>query len=292
MACRPNQWTKNLLIFLAPLFSFSFDLQILIVSIKAFISFCFLSSSIYLVNDSIDKNNDKKHPIKKFRVIASDLIPIRYAIKGSFLLFCLSLLIGLSLNKVFVLILVLYFFIQILYCFILKNIPLIELFCVASGFILRSIAGGVAAGILISSWFLLSTGMLSLLLAVEKRKAEILTLNKSGVITRNVLKAYSISLMNKFESALTSSILITYSLWAYGPTIGGSNSQYMMITIPFVILGIFRYQMLSDINENYFGTKFKSNLLETPENIILVDRPMQLIIFSWLCISIFIGLLS
>ena len=280
------------MIFLAPLFAFSFDLQILIVSFKAFLSFCLLSSSIYLLNDSIDKEKDKKHPIKKFRIIASDLISIRSAIKTSILLLIISLLIGLSLNNLFLLILVLYFLIQILYCFKLKNIPLIEFFCIASGFVIRAIAGGLAAGIFISSWFLLSVGLLSLFLAVEKRKAEILTIKKSNIMTRKVLMSYSFSLLNKFESVLTSSILITYSLWAYGPSIGGSSSQYMMITIPLVILGIFRYQMLSDMNQANLGNIFKTNLLETPENVILIDRPMQIIIFMWLSISIYIGLLT
>jgi len=274
---------------LAPFFAFTFDLQILIVSIKAFLAFCFLSSSIYLINDSIDKNNDKKHPTKKFRIIASGLISIKFAIKSSLILFILSLLIGFSLNNLFVLILVLYFCIQIFYCFKLKNIPLIEFFCVASGFVLRAIAGGVAAGIFISSWFLFSIGMLSLFLAVEKRKAEIFTLRHGKTITRKVLKSYSIALLNKFESVLTSSVLITYSLWAYGPSVGGSNSKYMILTIPLVVLGIFRYQMLSDFYENRNENHLKTNILETPENILLTDKPIQIIVSSWLAMTIYIG---
>lgn len=270
----------------------SFNIQILIVSIKAFISFSLLSSSIYLLNDSIDKNKDKQHPIKKFRVIASDLISIKSAIKSSLILLIISLLIGFSLNNFFAFLMILYFVIQIFYCFRLKNIPLIEFFCVASGFIIRSIAGGVASEIFISSWFLLTVGFLSLFIAVEKRKAEILTFNKIELITRDVLKSYSVSLLNKFESVLTSSIVITYSLWAYGPSVGGSRSQYMLITIPLVILGIFRYQILSDINQNSPSSISKRNLLETPEQIILLDRPLQIIISMWLCISISIGLLT
>jgi len=292
LASRPNQWTKNLLVFLAPLFAFSFEMQILIFSIKAFISFCLLSSSIYLINDSIDKNQDRKHPTKKFRVIASGLVSIKSAIKLSFIFLIISLLIGFSLNNSFGLILFLYFFIQILYCFKLKHIPLIEFFCIASGFVLRSIAGGVAAGIFISSWFLLSVGMLSLFLAVEKRKAEILNLKKSEEITRNVLKSYSLSLINKFESILTSSTVITYSLWAYGPAIGGSKSPFMMVSIPLVMLGIFRYQMLSDFSQDNINNQYQINILETPENIILTDKPIQVIVGFWLLIIIFVGLFT
>ena len=291
LASRPNQWTKNLLVFLAPLFAFSFDTQTLLTSIKAFIAFCLISSSIYLINDSIDKEKDKKHPTKKFRAIASGLVSIKSAFILSLVYFSLSFIIGFSINIFFGFILILYFLVQILYCFKLKQIPIIEFFCIASGFILRSVAGGVAANIFISSWFLLSVGMLSLFLAVEKRKAEIVNLRNSKLNTRKVLKSYSLTLINKFEAVLTSSTIMTYSLWAYGPSIGGSKSPFMIITIPLVMLGIFRYQMLSDIKQNRILKKSNINL-ETPEKIIFTDKPIQIIVLSWLLIIIYIGFAS
>ena len=291
LASRPNQWTKNLLVFLAPLFAFSFETQTLLTSIKAFIAFCLISSSIYLINDSIDKNKDKEHPTKKFRAIASGLVSIKSAFLLSLVYLSLSLFIGFSINISFGFILVLYFLVQILYCFKLKQIPIIEFFCIASGFILRSVAGGVAANIFISSWFLLSVGMLSLFLAVEKRKAEIVNLQNSKLNTRKVLKSYSLTLINKFEAVLTSSTIMTYSLWAYGPSIGGSKSPFMIITIPLVMLGIFRYQMLSDIKQNRIFKKSNINL-ETPEKIIFTDKPIQIILLSWLLIIIYIGFVS
>jgi len=291
LASRPNQWTKNLLVFLAPLFAFSFETQTLLTSIKAFIAFCLISSSIYLINDSIDKNKDKEHPTKKFRAIASGLVSIKSAFLLSLVYLSLSLFIGFSINIFFGFILVLYFLVQILYCFKLKQIPIIEFFCIASGFILRSVAGGVAANIFISSWFLLSVGMLSLFLAVEKRKAEIVNLQNSKLNTRKVLKSYSLTLINKFEAVLTSSTIMTYSLWAYGPSIGGSKSPLMIITIPLVMLGIFRYQMLSDIKQNRIFKKSNINL-ETPEKIIFTDKPIQIIVLSWLLIIIYIGFVS
>ena len=291
LASRPNQWTKNLLVFLAPLFAFSFDTQTLLTSIKAFIAFCLISSSIYLINDSIDKDKDKEHPTKKFRAIASGLVSIKSAFILSLVYFSLSFIIGFSINIFFGFIVFLYFLVQILYCFKLKQIPIIEFFCIASGFILRSIAGGVAANIFISSWFLLSVGMLSLFLAVEKRKAEIVNLQNSKLNTRKVLKSYSLTLINKFEAVLTSSTIMTYSLWAYGPSIGGSKSPFMIITIPLVMLGIFRYQMLSDIKQNRILKKSNINL-ETPEKIIFTDKPIQIIVLSWLLIIIYIGFAS
>ncbi len=291
LASRPNQWTKNLLVFLAPLFAFSFDTQTLLTSIKAFIAFCLISSSIYLINDSIDKDKDKEHPTKKFRAIASGLVSIKSAFIISLVYFSLSLIIGFSINIFFGFILILYFLVQILYCIKLKQIPIIEFFCIASGFILRSVAGGVAANIFISSWFLLSVGMLSLFLAVEKRKAEIVNLRNSKLNTRKVLKSYSLTLINKFEAVLTSSTIMTYSLWAYGPSIGGSKSPFMIITIPLVMLGIFRYQMLSEIKQNRILKKSNINL-ETPEKIIFTDKPIQIIVLTWLLIIIYIGFAS
>ena len=246
MACRPNQWSKNLIVFLAPLFSFSFESQIWIAAIKSFIAFCMVSSSIYLVNDSIDKKNDKKHPKKKNRIIASGKISIGDAITLSLALSIISFLISFYLNIYLGFIILLYYIIQISYCFYLKNIPIIEFFCIAIGFIIRSIAGGVASTTIISYWFILSIALLSLYLAIEKRKAEIINTRNSKLITRKVLKSYSLSIMNKFETIFTSCLVMTYSLWSYGPMIGGSKSQWMMVTIPLVMLGILRYQMLSD----------------------------------------------
>jgi len=218
------------------------------------------------------------------------LVSINSAIRLSLILLLFSFLIGLTLNISFCFILFLYFFIQIIYCFYLKNIPLIEFFCIASGFIIRSTAGGIASGLFISYWFLLSIGMLSLYLAIEKRKGELINLKNKKVFTRKVLKYYNLSLINKFESLFTSCLVITYSLWAYGPIIGGAKSQWMMITIPLVILGVFRYQMLSEKPILKLKSNLKINLLESPEFVILRDKPIQIIISFWLLITLFIGL--
>ena len=188
--------------------------------------------------------------------------------------------------------LLIYFLIQIIYSFYLKKIPLIEFFCIASGFIIRSIAGGVASGTFISYWFLLSVGMLSLFIALEKRKAEMINTKNNKGITRKVLKNYSLPLMNKFESVLTSCVVMTYSLWCFGPQVGGSSSPLMIITIPLVILGIFRYQMLGDNIHKKINEKSKTNSLETPEKVLLTDKPIQMIVSSWLLLTLYIGYLS
>tara|TARA_B100001248_G_C27201191_1_gene371357 strand:+ start:84 stop:491 length:408 start_codon:yes stop_codon:yes gene_type:complete len=135
--------------------------------------------------------------------------------------------------------------------------------------------------------------MLSLFIAVEKRKAEILNLKNNNIeITRKVLNIYTLPLINKFESILSSCTIMTYSLWAYGPIIGGSKSSLMIITIPLVILGIFRYEQLSETNMHETKDKLKISILESPENVILNDNPMQIILSTWLFIIIYIGLNS
>ena len=289
---RPNHWQKNLIVFLAPLFVFSLESQIWINSLKAFFAFCLVSSSIYLINDCIDKKSDLKHPIKKNRVIASSLVSVRSAFKLSIILLFLSLLIGFNINNLFASTLVVYYLIQILYCFYLKHVPLIEFFCLGSGFILRSIAGGVSSKIIISPWFLLSIGMLSLFLAVEKRKAELLNQRYEKTISRKVLKSYSLNLLSKFESVLSTCTIMTYSLWAYGPIIGGAKSSWMILTIPFVILGVFRYQMLSENKSQENEFTFSTNILETPELVILHDKPIQIIVLCWLFITSFLGFIG
>lgn len=288
-ACRPNQWTKNLIIFSIPIFAFSKEPLIWFTTFKSFLVFCIVSSSIYLINDCIDKKEDKKHPWKKLRPIASDLVSINSALLLSFSLLFIGLIIAMTLNQNFLYILVFYIILQISYCFYLKNIPLVEFFCIASGFIIRSVAGGLASELFISSWFFLCLGMLSLFIALEKRKAEILTLNNLNILTRKVLNKYSIKLIDKFQSILSSCTVITYSLWTINPIVGNYKSPWMILTIPLVIMGIFRYQM---IGERFIDSNKTQNILETPENVIIYDRPIQIIIFSWLFIIIFIGLLS
>ena len=277
---------------MAPLFVFSFESEMWVNSFKAFIAFCFVSSSIYLINDCIDINSDKKHPTKKYRIIASGQVSQKSATQLSLILLIISLSIGFILNNNVGFIIILYFLIQILYCFYIKNIPLIEFFCIASGFILRSIAGGLSANIIISPWFLLSIGMVSLFLAVEKRKAELLNIKTNKPLTRKVLKNYSLKLINKFESVLSTCTVMTYSIWAYGPIIGGAKSSWMLITIPIVVLGVFRYQMLSENGYEEDEYRFSKCIVETPERIILNDKPMRIIIFSWILITTLIGFVS
>ena len=290
LAMRPKQFTKNFLVFSAPLFSFNLNGEIWINAFFSFISFCLVSGSIYLINDSIDYKTDRLHPIKKYRIIASGKISIHLALLVAFMIIFAVLLLSYFFNIKITLILFIYVLIQLLYSFIFKRIPIVELFFVSSGFILRTICGGFAAGINLSPWFLISVGLLAFFLIVEKRKGEML-LNKAKFIkTRNVLSNYSLSLLDKYETLLATGSFLTYALWASGPVLNGASSSWMLITVPVVLMGIFRYQLLSDS----FRISISNGLIlerstELPEQIFLKDNFLKIIILLWSLQILLIG---
>ncbi len=294
LACRPKQWTKNFIVFAGPAFNFNYSGYLVWNSIISFICFCLISSSIYLLNDVLDIKSDKKHPIKKFRVIASGKISSRLA---------LTLSLSLALTSIFGALIFIpgnfhylllgYLILQIIYCLKLKREPILDIFSISTGFLLRASAGIVACQLPNSPWFLLTVGMLALFLAIEKRKFELRRYLKSGVSTRKVLKNYSLSLLLRFENIVATSCLVTYSLWAANPKLqGSSNTSWMMITIPFVIYGIFRYQFLSDpeLHEDKSQSS-KKKITETPEEILFNDSGIQLTLLGWLTTIIVIGMI-
>ena len=243
-ACRIRQWSKNLLVFGAPLFSFRFgDLSIWKLSIAAFLSFCLISSAIYILNDIIDIESDRKHPRKRNRPIAAGSLTIKRATFIAILLAMSSFLLAKQINISLIVIIVLYVLIQLAYSLRLKKEPLLDIFCIATGFLLRASAGGMSAELYISPWFLLTVWLLSLFLAIEKRKAELRVVEEQGVITRKVLTRYSFPLLLRLESLVSTSAFMSYALWSAGPALNGASTSWMLLTVPFVLAGIFRYQL-------------------------------------------------
>ncbi len=279
--------------FAAPFFSFTTSFDIWFSSFICFTSFCLASSSIYLINDTIDINSDKRHPYKKYRPIASGRISIKQAIISSVIIFALSLFIAFSINNISAYIIAIYFLVQIAYCFRLKNEPFIDLFCISSGFLLRAIAGVKSSNLDFSPWFLLSIGLLALFLAIEKRKAELQNFIDMKIKTRKSLNRYSLSLLNRAESIVSTSAFMSYSLWAVGPSINGSTKGSMIISIPFVLLGIFRYQLITDPKERVRREIYNPNVNpEKPEEILLSDKGILFSILGWLLSIAFIGFLK
>lgn len=283
---RPTQWTKNILVFAAPLFAFKINPLTLFSSLIYFFIFCFASSGIYFLNDVIDKKKDSLHPIKKYRPIASGKISKNTALFASFFLILTSIVSAFLFNHLFALIISLYCVIQIFYCTKFKEIPLLDILCICFGFVLRAISGGIDSQVGLSPWFILSISLISLFIIVEKRKAELKNISNKNSLTRKVLKYYSLSLLQRLENIVSTSTFICYSLWAAGPDLNGSKSSWMMLTIPFVLFGIFRYQLICDQKSNSQLSLKNFNRLTTemPEEILLKDRPIQFTIFFW-CLS-------
>lgn len=291
---RPKQYTKNLIVFSAPLFTFRFgQLDIWLASFLAFICLCLISSAIYFLNDSIDIESDKKHPQKRFRPIAAGLVTLREAKISAFLFAILSFLISFLFNKLLFLCIFSYAIIQTSYCLKLKNVPLLELFCISSGFILRALSGGIASDIKISTWFILSVGLMALFLAIEKRKAEVLLNQELGIVTKKVLEHYSIPLLLRFENVILTGGFVSYSLWASGPSVNGSSTSLMLFTVPIVLLGIFRYQLITDPQQVDRRKKLgRAITSEKPEDILLHDKGIKIILLTWLIATIFIGIIN
>jgi 4-hydroxybenzoate polyprenyltransferase len=290
-ACRPRQWPKNLLVYASALFSFQSDPQIWFNSTVALVSFCLISSTIYLVNDIIDLEPDRAHPSKCRRPIASGALPVPFALAAAAVLFCASLAVAASVSQGLTGVILAYALIQLAYCLQLKRQPLLDIFCIASGFLLRALAGLVATGLGASPWFLLTIGLLALFLAVEKRKAELRISIERGVVTRHVLMRYSLPLLQRLESLVASSAFMAYALWSAGPTLKGAPTSWMLLSVPFVLVGIFRYQLLSDPEESQRRAGANPDqTTEKPEEILLGDRGIQLTLLGWLLTVVVVGM--
>ncbi|MBN8560148.1 MAG: decaprenyl-phosphate phosphoribosyltransferase [Leptolyngbya sp. UWPOB_LEPTO1] len=269
-ALRPRQWTKNLIVFAAPLFAFRVQIDAIAGSTLAFILFCCVSSSFYLINDVIDIKADRLHPIKRHRPIASGLVSVPLAVLSAIALLSIPLLIGWWHSRGLGGAIVVYALLQIAYNLKLKHVVILDIFAIAGGFILRAFAGAASTFVVLSPWFLICTGMLALFLAIEKRKAE---LRKSTRQTRSVLQFYSIALLKRMENLVTTGTVMAYTLWSSGQQVRGATTAWMLLTVPFVLYGVFRYQYLSEAHSE--------EQAERPEEILLSDRPLQLTLLGW-----------
>ncbi len=295
LALRPRQWTKNLIVFAAPLFAFSVNLQSLLGSLLAFVLFCCASSSFYLFNDLADVESDRQHPVKCKRPIAAGLISIPVAIGMAVFLLGSAIAIGFLRSPSLGLTIIAYAVLQTAYNLRLKRTVILDVGAIATGFILRAYAGAAATEIILSPWFLLCTGMLALFLGVEKRKAELRLSEIRGSKTRSVLKRYSLPLLTRMESTVTTGTVLTYALWSSGPQVSGASTPWMMLTLPFVVYGIFRYQLLSDpleISRRSDSSIEKGGRTERPEEVLLKDLPTLLTVISWVLTTFAILLLK
>ncbi|MEC0256060.1 decaprenyl-phosphate phosphoribosyltransferase [Paenibacillus lautus] len=243
---RPKQWTKNLLIFAAPLFSFEgVNPGVLFDTLIGFFLLSFVSGCVYIVNDYADREADRNHPVKKYRPMASGALPPKLAIVFGALLLIASLAVSYLLNPLFTVLLVLYFAMNVAYSFRLKHVVIIDIMIIAAGFVLRAIAGGLVIHVPFTPWFLLCTMLLSLFLAIGKRRHELHLLQHDKGSHRKVLDQYSFDLLDQMGSIVTTATIISYSLF----TFTSGRTVHLMWTIPFVIYGMFRYLYLIHIEK-------------------------------------------
>ncbi|NJN39156.1 MAG: decaprenyl-phosphate phosphoribosyltransferase [Acaryochloridaceae cyanobacterium CSU_3_4] len=282
-ALRMKQWTKNLVVFAAPLFAFEISVKSLFGSLLAFFLFCAASSSFYLLNDIFDVKSDRQHPVKSKRPIASGLVTIPTAIGMAICLQTFALVVSWLNSPALGLTILGYALLQIAYNLRLKRAVIFDIIVIATGFLFRAFAGAAATDITLSTWFLLCIAMLALFLAIEKRKAELRLADISKKKTRKVLQSYSLPLLNRMESLVTNGTVITYMLWSAGPTLNGASTPWMMLTLPFVIYGVFRYQYLSDPQEiaRRSSDLESGGQTERPEEVLLNDRSLRLNILTW-----------
>lgn len=288
LALRPRHWTKNLIVFAALLFDFGFSPERIAHSLFAFVAFCAISSSFYLFNDIVDIESDRRHPVKCKRPIAAGLVPVPTATVMAFCLLSVSIAWGLIHSAALGATLIGYALLQFAYNLRLKRLVLLDIITIASGFVLRAFAGAVSTGITLSVWFLVCTAMLALFLAIEKRKAEL----RQGGSARSVLKRYSPSLLLRLENVATTGTLMSYALWSAGLQIKGATTPWMMLTFPFVLYGVFRYQLLSDPKENWqidspqtAVTVALKERTERPEEVLLSDRPLLITVLAWAVVA-------
>jgi decaprenyl-phosphate phosphoribosyltransferase len=282
---RVKQWTKNLIVFAAPLFAFELTPQILSGSLIAFSLFCCASSSFYVINDIIDVESDRLHPVKCQRPIAAGAIRISEAIIVAAVLLGGASIVGYWKSFGLGTAILGYALLQLAYNFKLKHKIIVDVLAIATGFVLRAWGGAAATGIVLSHWFILCTAMLALFLGIEKRKAELRLSELKGRKSRAVLHRYSLPLLTRMESVVTNGTIIFYAIWSSGPTFKGASTAWMMLTIPFVLYGIFRYQLLSDPEEIARANPEleQGGKTERPEEVLLGDKLLSLTAIGWIC---------
>lgn len=268
---RPNQWTKNAVVLAAIFFAFgdrSLDFDLLTGLVRVFpamLLFCAASSGVYLLNDVRDIDADRRHPLKKYRPIAAGRVSVSAATQLAIVLLIASLGLAQLLSPAFAIVLCVYVLLQVLYIYGLKRIALLDVLVIASGFVLRAVAGAVVLDVPISPWLLLCAFLLSLFLALCKRRHELVLQPEGGVMSRPSLASYDERLLDQLISITASSTVVAYAMYTLSPrTIQKFGGAGLGFTIPFVLFGIFRYLDLA----------YRHEKGDRPEKILLTDGPI------------------
>lgn len=277
---RIQQWIKNLFVFAPLIFSQNvFNIPLLIKTFLAFVLFCILSGAAYILNDIQDLEEDKLHPVKSKRPLASGRLKKNHALFACILLVLLGLVGAYFLNVYFFVVVLVYVILQIAYSNWLKHIVIIDVFLIAAGYFLRVIAGGLAIEVQISPWLFICTILIALFLALSKRRHELVLLDKSAEIHRPILKEYTPHLLDQMIAVVTASTVISYCLYTVSSeTIAKFGTKNLLFTVPFVLYGIFRYLYL--VHQKDEGG--------SPEALIIKDKPLLVDLFLWIATAMLI----
>ncbi len=275
---RPRQWSKNLLIYLPLVVTirqywqpFSRDMYALLATATAgFILFCVFSGIVYLINDLTDVEKDRAHPTKRSRPLASGALSRGQAIAAIIVLLLIAAPLSFWLNLRFGLVAVGYFFLMLAYSFILKNMVILDVFTLATGFVLRVLAGAVVINVPPSEWLYVCTMLLALFVGFSKRRHELVLLEGNATNHRLILKEYSAEVLDEMIAVTTASFVMAYSLYTFSaPNLPRNRS--MMLTIPFALYTVFRLLYLVHVKREG----------GSPEELILRDRPLFVALLGW-----------
>lgn len=271
---RPSHWVKNLVVFAALIFAQVYtDPQKVLLAVIAFIAFCFGTSAIYIINDIFDRENDKKHPVKSKRPIASGKVPIPAAITFAIIILVISIALSAYANYLTVIALATYMILNLAYSAFLKHVVIIDVMSIAAGFVLRAAAGGFAIEVPISPWLLVCTILLALFLGFGKRRHELALLNDEAINHRKALADYSTPFLDQMISVVTASTVVAYAFYTLSPEVVEKfDTHWLSATIPFVLYGIFRYLFLI----------FHRGTGGNPTKLMITDVPLLLCVLFWL----------
>jgi 4-hydroxybenzoate polyprenyltransferase len=273
LSLRPSQWTKNLLIFGGLMFGQRLmDLRSVLQASAAFVIFCLLSGVVYLVNDIADRDADRRHPVKRSRPIASGALPLSVAAWAAAVLAGVALTAAFWLRPLFGVLALSYLLLLGAYSGPLKHVVIIDVLTIAIGFVLRAAAGAVAIDVAISHWLYVLTILLALFLALSKRRHELVLLADGATGHRRILEEYSPYLLDQMIAVVTASTIVAYAFYTVSPeTIQKFGTDYLGLTLPFPLYGIFRYLYL--VHQKEGGG--------SPSEMLLTDRPLLICIALW-----------
>jgi 4-hydroxybenzoate polyprenyltransferase len=278
VSLRPTQWTKNLFVAAALIFAKKiFDVPSVLRTLAAFGIFCLLAGAHYIVNDLLDVEEDRVHPRKSRRPIAAGRVGRAEAVTLAAVLAALSLVLADILSPAFFGAAAAYVVLQLAYSYKLKHVVILDIFLVASGFVLRVIAGGLVIAVPISPWLLLCTMLLALFLAISKRRHELQLLAGDASRHRPILGEYSFGLLDQMISIVTACTVIAYCLYTVSDeTVRKFGTDRLIYTTPFVLYGIFRYLYLI----------YQKDQGGSPEELILKDKPLLASIVLWIASAV------